>query len=324
MSVSSSSASLESLQTLLDSPDAAVRLVALREVADACAPELLPVIDRALGDAEAEVRLEAVTALDAIGGAEAVAPLIRALGDADEEVRELAAKALAENQSPQGVPALLDALARSVDVWTIAALLEALKPLRSVNALQPALHWLDHADAAVRTAAVGVIGYLRLPRALPELLRLAAGDPSAAVRLAALRALVSAPPEAVAQAALKALGDAEWTIRAEAAAILGRLRHAAAADALTGLADFDAQWQVREQAVEALGMLQHKPAVSAIGRCLEASVSNLRKAAVIALGKIGDRSVRLLLATVRNDPDAQVRKLAGQLLERLEQEAAGG
>lgn len=312
------SSELARLQALLDSPDAAVRLVAVREVSDACALELLPLADIALGDAEAEVRLEAVTALDAIGGAESVAALIRALGDADAEVRELAAKALAENKSPEGVAPLLQALPRAADVWTIVALLEALKPLRSDAAAQPALRLLGHADANVRAAAVGVIGYLRFPAALPELLELGAADTSAAVRQAALRALVSAPPEAVASAALKALDDAEWTIRAEAAAILGKLRHAAAADALLGLVDFDAQWQVREQAVEALGLLQHKPAVPAIGRCLGSPVSNLRKAAVIALGRVNDRAVRLLLATVRDDPDAQVRKLAGQLLQSLE------
>jgi len=318
MAISSESADLTRLQALLDSSDAAIRLVAVREVTDACAPELLQVIERALGDAEAEVRLEAVTALDAIGGAESVAPLIRALGDANGEVRELAAKALAENKSPEGASPLLEALAHSADVWTIAALLEALKPLRDHAALQPALQLLGHADAGVRAAAVGVIGYLRLPQALPELLELGAADASAIVRQAALRALVSAPPEAVAPAALRALGDTEWSIRAEAAAILGKLRHAAAADALIGLVDFDAQWQVREQAVEALGLLQHRPAVPAIGRSLGSPVSNLRKAAVIALGRVNDRSVRPLLAAVRDDPDAQVRKLAGQLLESLE------
>ncbi len=321
MAAAAESASLARLQALLDSPDAAVRLVAVREVADACAPELLPVIERALGDSEAEVRLEAATALDAIGGAESVAPLIRALSDADREVRELAAKALAENKSPEGAGALLHALSGAAGVWAIAALLEALKPLRNEAAARPALRLFGHADAGERAAAVGVIGYLRFPAALPELLELGAADTSASVRQAALRALVSAPPEAVASAALRALGDAEWSIRAEAAAILGKLRHAAAADALTGLVDFDTQWQVREQAVEALGLLRHKPAVPAIGRCLGTPVSNLRKSAVIALGRIGDRSVRLLLTTVRDDPDAQVRKLTAQLLEQLERES---
>lgn len=309
---------LSRLQALLDSPDAAVRRVAVRDAADACAPELLPVLERALADAEPQVRLEAVTALDALGGGEAVAPLILALGDADEEVREEAAKALAELNAPEGAPLLLQSLLRGGEPWTITALLEALKPLRHAAALQPALELLRHAEAGVRAAAVGLIGYLRLPQPPPQLEQLSAADSSPTVRLAALRALVTAP------AALKALGDTEWIIRAEAAAILGRLRHAAAADALTGLADFDPQWQVREQAVEALGSLQHKPAVAAIGRCLAAPVSNLRKTAVLALGKIGDRSVRLLLATVRNDPDAQVRKLTAQLLEKLEQDAEAG
>lgn len=110
------------------------------------------------------------------------------------------------------------------------------------------------------------------------------------------------------------------SIRAEAAGILGKLRHAGAAPVLTGLLDFEPHWQVREQAVEALGLLRHQPAIPAIGRSLAAPVSNLRKAAVIALGRIGDRSVRLLLATVREDQDAQVRKLAGQLLEQLGQD----
>ena len=318
MAVSSESASLTRLQALLDSADAAIRMVAVREMTDTCTPELLPVVERALGDPEAEVRLEAATALDAIGGAESVAPLIRALADPGRDVRELAAKALAENKSPEGAGPLLQALAGAADVWTIVALLEALKPLRHEAAALPALRLLGHVDAGVRAAAVGVIGYLRFPPALPELLELGGADTSAAVRQAALRALVSAPDETVASAALRALGDTEWSIRAEAAAILGKLRHSAAADALTGQVDFDAQWQVREQAVEALGLLQHKPAVPAIGRCLGSPVSNLRKAAVIALGRVNDRSVRLLLATVRDDPDAQVRKLAGQLLESLE------
>ena len=318
MAGSPESADLARLLALLDSTDSAVRLVAVREVTDACALELLPVAERALGDAEAEVRLEAVTALDAIGGAEAITPLIRALGDADNEVRELAAKALAENKSPEGAAPLLDALARGRNVWAIAALLEALKPLRSDAALQPSLRLLGHADAGVRAAAVGVIGYLRLPQALPELVELGAADTSTIVRQAALRALISAPAEALAAAALRALGDVEWSIRAEAAAILGKLRHTAAADALIGLLDFDAQWQVREQAAEALGLMQHRPAVPAIGRCLDSPVSNLRKSAVIALGRMNDRTVRLLLSAVRDDADAQVRKLAGQLLESLE------
>jgi HEAT repeat protein len=315
------SADLARLQALLDSPDAAVRRVAVREAADACAPELLPVLERALADAESEVRLEAVTALDALGGGEAVAPLILALNDGDDEVREEAAKALAELNAPEGADLLLSALARNDDPWRLTALLEALKPLRHAAALPAALALLRHAEAVVRAAAVGAIGYLRLSQPPAQLAELSAADPAPTVRLAALRALVSAPPEQVAPVALKALSDAEWIIRAEAAAILGRQHHAAAADALTGLADFDPQWQVREQAVEALGVLQHKPAVAAIGRCLAAPVSNLRKTAVLALGKIGDRSVRLLLASVRNDPDAQVRKLTAQLLEKLEQDA---
>ena len=319
----SESPSLTALQARFDSPDAAVRLVALREVADACSAELLPLVERALGDAEAEVRLEAVLALDAIGGAESVAPLIRALGDTDEDVRGEAAKALAELQDAGGAGLLLAALSEAGDAWTLAALFDALKPLRHPASLPPALSGLDHADATVRIAAIGVIGYLQSPDTLSRLAALAAHDPVAAVRHAALRALVSGAPEQVAQAALAALKDAEWLIRAEAATILGKLRHAAAAEPLTGLLDFEAQWQVREQAAETLGLLQYKPAIAAVGRCLQSPVSNLRKAAVIALGRIGDRSVRLLLAGVRNDPDAQVRKLAGQLLERLEQDAAG-
>ena len=72
-----------------------------------------------------------------------------------------------------------------------------------------------------------------------------------------------------------------------------------------------------EQAAEALGLMQHRSAVPAIGRCLDSPVSNLRKSAVIALDRIGDRSVYSLLLTVREDPDAQVRKLTAQLLEKL-------
>jgi HEAT repeat protein len=322
MSLATGSPELARLQSLFDSTDAAVRRVALREAADACTPELLPLLERALSDAEPEVRLEAVLALDAIGGAEAVAPLIQALADGDEEVREAARLALAELKAAEGAEPLLRALSQSREPWILAALLEALKPLQDPRTLPPALELLAHADAGVRAAAVGAIGYLRLPQPPTPVFGLSAGDAVAAVRLAALRALSSAAPELLAPAAQRSLSDPEWSIRAEAAAILGRLHHAAAADALAGLADFDPHWQVREQAVEALGLLQHKPAIPAIGRCLAAPVSNLRKTAVLALGRMQDRSVALLLAGVRHDPDAQVRKLANQLLERLEGAAA--
>lgn len=307
-----------SLESLIASADAAVRLVAVRQAADACDPELLPVIERALADAEAEVRLEAVTALDVLGDARCAVPLIRALGDGDPQVRREAARALAELQAPEAAAELLSALERTGDPWAVAALLEALKPLRSAAALLPATALLEHADAGVRAAAVGVIGYLQSAASTRRLAALSAADPSAAVRQAALRGLVHGKPDEVAQAALAALKDAEWPIRAEAAAILGKLRHAASAPVLAGLLDFEPQWQVREQAVEALGLLQYRPAIPAIGRSLAAPVSNLRKAAVLALGRTGDRSVRLLLATVREDPDAQVRKLANQLLEEIE------
>ncbi len=316
--VSASATDLSRLESLIGSPDAAVRLVAVREAADACDPDLLPVIERALHDAEAEVRLEAVSALDVLGDAQCVPPLIGALHDQDPDVRREAAKALAELKDPAGAAPLLKAVEATADPWILAALLEALKPLRSVDALPAATARLDHADPQVRTAAVGVLGYLQSAQGVGPLIALSAHDTAAAVRHAALRGLVHGEAAQVAPAALAALRDAEWIIRAEAAAILGKLRHAEAAPVLTGLLDFEPQWQVREQAVEALGLLRHKPAVPAIGRSLASPVSNLRKAAVIALGRIGDHSVRLLLASVREDPDAQVRKLAGQLLTELE------
>lgn len=311
-------AEADRLHALIASPDAAVRLVAVREAADACDIELLPVLARAIDDAEAEVRLEAVAALDVLGDAGGVPLLIRALHDGDAEVRGEAARVLAELKAGEGAAPLLTALESAQDPWIAAALLEALKPLRNAQALPAAITKLEHADASVRTAAVGVIGYLQAPQSLERLAALSRLDSAATVRHAALRGLVHGAAAVVAPAALAALKDSEWPIRAEAAAILGKLRHAEAAPVLTGLLDFEPQWQVREQAVEVLGLLQYQPAIPAIGRSLASPVSNLRKAAVIALGRIGDRSVRLLLATVREDPDAQVRKLAGQLLAELE------
>lgn len=311
-------AEADRLHAMIASPDRAVRLVAVREAADACDIELLPVLARAIDDAEAEVRLEAVAALDVLGDAGGVPLLIRALHDGDAGVRDEAARVLAELKAGEGAAPLLAALESAPDPRIAAALLEALKPLRNVQALPAATVKLDHPEAAVRAAAIGVLGYLQAPQSVERLVLLSRQDEAPAVRHAALRGLVHGEAALVAQAALAALRDPEWPIRAEAAAILGRLRHAAAAPALTGLLDFEPQWQVRERAVEALGLLQYRPAIPAIGRSLASPVGNLRKAAVIALGRTGDRSVRLLLATVREDPDAQVRKLAGQLLAELE------
>ena len=109
-------------------------------------------------------------------------------------------------------------------------------------------------------------------------------------------------------------GDSE--IRAQAAKMIGDVRHAAAADALVALLKDDAP-RVRFFAAEALGRLSHKAAVDPLVEMLADNDDRdlyLRHAGAVALARIGDAAA---LAALSTHQSRAVRLAAVVALRRL-------
>jgi HEAT repeat protein len=303
----------------LASADAAVRRIALLALADLEDEAVLgPIVAALRTDVSSDVRAQAAEVLGAWERANAVEALCEALADGAENVRDAAAQSLSNLKDPESGP-LLAPWTTHRDPFVRQAALRGLRELRYAGALEPALAALAASEAVVRLEAVSVLGWLKSEQALGPLTAVAAQDPNAAVRRAAIGALGvgAAATEDTIAALLGALRDAAWQVREEAATTLGKLRVQSARDALVAMLNDD-YWQVRLQAVRALGKLGDATASAAIAALLIHAISNLRKEAALSLGELGDAASLPALQAAATDPDPEVRKAARIALTQIE------
>lgn len=148
----------------------------------------LPTLIGLLNDHDSAVRTETAEALGRIGGActapraraYAVPALLNAFRDPGVQVRSAAAEALRQI-GPDAVPGLVRALrddemqVRSAAAWVIRQIGDQYGKA-AARAVQPLLDALDDIDERVRWYAVGALGVLRDPRAVPRLVRLLDDD----------------------------------------------------------------------------------------------------------------------------------------------------
>ncbi|MFM0703506.1 HEAT repeat domain-containing protein [Paraburkholderia sediminicola] len=303
----------------LASADAAVRRIALLALADLEDEAVLgPIVAALRTDVSSDVRAQAAEVLGAWERADAVEALCEALADGAENVRDAAAQSLSNLKDPESGP-LLAPWTTHRDPFVRQAALRGLRELRYAGALEPALAALAASEDVVRLEAVSVLGWLKSEQALGPLTAVAAQDPNAAVRRAAIGALGigAAATEDTIAALLGALRDAAWQVREEAATTLGKLRVQSARDALVAMLNDD-YWQVRLQAVRALGKLGDATASAAIAALLTHAISNLRKEAALSLGELGDAASLPALQAAATDPDPEVRKAARIALTQIE------
>jgi HEAT repeat protein len=303
----------------LASADAAVRRIALLALADLEDEAVLgPIVAALRTDVSSDVRAQAAEVLGAWERADAVEALCEALADGAENVRDAAAQSLSNLKDPESGP-LLAPWTTHRDPFVRQAALRGLRELRYAGALEPALAALAASEDVVRLEAVSVLGWLKSEQALGPLTAVAAQDPNAAVRRAAIGALGvgAAATEDTIAALLGALPDAAWQVREEAATTLGKLRVQSARDALIAMLNDD-YWQVRLQAVRALGKLGDATASAAIAALLIHAISNLRKEAALSLGELGDAASLPALQAAATDPDPEVRKAARIALTQIE------
>ena len=308
------------LHQRLHDPDAAVRRIALLELAEQEDERWLPWLLRLLRDDSATVREEAAKRLAAWERKDSVSALVGALDDADLGVAEAAAQSLAELKVSASGEWLLPALGHP-RAFVRARALRALRELRWAASLEPALELLGDPDAEVRREAIGVVGWLKPPSALPWLAELARRDRRPDVRRAAVAALgfVEGFDGAVLAALHAGLEDDDWCVREEAATTLGKLRWD---DALPALAEglSDAFWQVALRAARAIGRLGPAggSAWSSLVGLLEHPLANVRKEAVIALGELRRAEALAALERAGRDADPDVRKLARLAIATIE------
>ncbi|MGW0581652.1 HEAT repeat domain-containing protein, partial [Streptomyces sp. NPDC002920] len=284
-------------------------------------PELAA-LDPYLTDLDPAVRRTAVSVLT-----ETVPPgtgqaLAGALGDADGEVRATASASLRELvETLPAEPALRDALAGALDSpdpVVRATALDVLRALRLGDAELFAAS-LDDPDIAVRIEAVRAL--VSVDAAAP--LARAADDASREVRVAVAKALAGVDATALPPAGHDLLTgtldrlteDADALVRGAAYAALGTTGCPAplAARAVAALAD--PAWQVRSGAATALSSAAPDGAVPALAKVLADPNADVRKAAVLALTRHRrTEEARAALATVTSDSDADVRAYATRAL----------
>ena len=233
----------------------AVVVQAMRTLASSGAAEAKPELVVLLGDPATEraVRIEAATAYGALAGAGDVdlildlfsdpLPAVRAVAmrtlarvagdtflgvlaglDPDEAwtVRAAQAQALGTLPQARGVPRLRQMLGDG-DVRVIPAVLSGLAAAGAPDAEREALERLQASDVVVRAAAATALAELKAAAAVPPLVeayRAARADDSYVARSTVLAALVRIAPQSALPILQEALGDKDWAVRVQAAALL--------------------------------------------------------------------------------------------------------
>lgn len=164
------------------------------------------------------------------------------------------------------------------------------------------------------------------PAVLVDHLITATADRNARIRFDALHALgvIGEPPmtDDAARRLLVGLQHADAVMRAATARVLGRLRAAAAGDALV-VALNDPSDLVQQFAAESIGLLRNDRAVQALtDRVTYYGKGEKAGSALLALARIAHASSRDLFRARVNDPDAAVRRAAVEGVGRLRDRAS--
>ncbi|MGW4979449.1 fumarate reductase/succinate dehydrogenase flavoprotein subunit [Streptomyces mirabilis] len=273
--------------------------------------------------------------------------LLPYLDDPSPAVRRSAVAILTETVPPGTGPALAAALrdphgdVRATAAASLRELVETLPAEPDLSAGLAAA--LTEDDPVVRAAALDVLRALRLGDG--ELFADALADPEIAVRVEAVRALVSVdaaehlsraaadPSREVRVTVAKALAnvtpgklvadtldrlttDPDALVRAAAFATLAVTGCSTSLAVRAVAAQADPAWQVRSGAATALSAAEARVAVPALTRALADPNADVRKATVLALVQhsVLDEDARAALATATADSDADVRAYASRAL----------
>jgi HEAT repeat protein len=286
---------------------------ALQVLAMSYVDTISPLVEFLNGE-DADLRIQAALALGEQRDARAVPALVGALGDEDVNVRYHAVEALGKLRAAEAADALAG-VAETRDFFLAFPALDALRQIGDARVVPRVLPLLE--DELLREAAAELLGELGDEGAVAPLARLL-NSPEAPTRAAA-RALASlhdryaelygegsyiadlsraAINPTGAQNLLEALGGPESAEPRPLALIVGWLEGAAVERALTRLLGHR---DARGEVVEAL--VRHGPRVTdLLTEQLGSEDLEIRKAAAVALGRIGDaRAAPALVEVLEED-----------------------
>ncbi|HSH93323.1 MAG TPA: HEAT repeat domain-containing protein, partial [Roseimicrobium sp.] len=317
-----------------DSRLRAATVSALSKLAD---PRSIDPIAKLIKDESWDVRMAALEALGKIKDPKVIIPLVACLRDKDRDARLAAVQSLGKVGESSAIEALVLSLADEFEPVRQAAnaslrrIDKSWEKSEGARKALPALHELSNSkDYWVRQAAGDMVHRLgdgtdhRLSAELSTF-----ADPVQRKKLGALQAL------------LATIKDTDRDLRQASAECLGKLGDSRAAEALVeALTDSD-EW-VRQSAAEALVALQWQAvdpkhqallmvtlekwdivetlgtnAIDALNIAIHHADSNVRRRAASTLGKLEIEPVIPLLIPLLKDPQASVRRSAGEALEKL-------
>lgn len=282
-----------------------------------------------LEGADADLRIQAALALGEQRDARAVPALVAALEDEDLNVRYHAVEALGKLRAAQAADALAG-VAETRDFFLAFPALDALKQIGDARVVPRVLPLLE--DELLREAAAELLGVLGDEEAVAPLAALLntpdAPTLAAALSLAALhdryaelygegsyiadlsRAAINATG---AQNLLEALGETEGGDLRPLALVVGWLEGAAVERALTRLLGHrDARGEVLE------ALVRHGAGVTELLiEQLGSEDLEIRKAATVALGHIGDARAAPALVEVLEEEDAEMVIAAADALAKI-------
>ncbi len=177
---------------------------------------------------------------------------------------------------------------------------------------------LSDQDEAVRFEAATVLSKICHPAGAGPLAKLAAGDDSVRVRMAALDALACSPAKRDAEdVLLKLADDNNPTIRYKAIAALGGIRDAKVKTKLFQISQDSKDIRVRIAAQKALMLCGAQPDVSVVRDAMTAASPDIRLAALDVAASFPEDEALPIFAQGLDDPDTKVKLAAALRVLRL-------
>ncbi len=240
----------------------------------------------------------------------ALPALVLLLGSESEPVRDFAAGTLVGYRAWEAVPALVAALEGRSRESAGRVLLD----LRLPEAVPPLVRLVSSPDPGAREAAIRILGATRAREAVGEIAaRLA--DPAPDVRAAAAGALAELAAGEAAFRILPLLEDASELVRSSAVVALAEMGAEEAVPALRARLG-DASEEVRAEAARALGRLGARESVRDLLGLLKDAEFDVRESAVLALAELEAKEAAPALVELLKGPDAAGTSVI-EALERL-------
>lgn len=310
-----------------ESDEVSVRVKAIEALGQMNYTDALVALAQLLGQSgenNVRIHLAVIYATEQMKSPETVAFFRQALTHRSATVRKEAIRILALYGDQEAGPDIMAMLARESDEEVLIAALESLPQFgtRSITEVGTIAGLLQHPNPRVRSSAMGTLADLRAGAAAGAVIAALQRDPETDVRGRAAYALSKlVQPETreeIVSALREALkNDAAPPVKVGAIFSLGEIGATDAEKDLRRALSRSEDTDVRKAAIEALGKLRSERAVEDLIALLRDPAWTIRRESAQALGEIGDtRAVEPLLAASK-DSDYYVRQAASAALDKI-------